>query len=317
MNNQFRIYDTCLTYLDKKEKDKGIDGKYQHYGILYQILNMLKREGFFVEKDQEISKIIRKNYFAGKRKDLEFKAERYPAGFRITFFQNVYYENKSGGYYDFYKYEKMPYLIKLQYKKYMEKIKQMLKTLDPTVEDHTTVIYKLAEDQIKARYVSSWWQEQKDMNFSLSDLDGIHPKYNSTDRDGKSIKNGDIKYFRDFNGYLRRGRIYHDINNIWNVIVDKYTVDKVACFELFDLSPEDFRGRKKIDTRKRTTVSEDKKRAENLCSYLNESDKAKLKKAWQKAGGCKTMPWWKWCLENIKISCNVATVYSLNTRKEN
>ena len=63
------------------------------------------------------------------------------------------------------------------------------------------------------------------------------------DRDKKTIRNGDIKYFRGRDGYLYRGRVYHDLNNMWWVITDKYTVRKAAAFELFDLGPDDKRGR--------------------------------------------------------------------------
>ena len=67
--------------------------------------------------------------------------------------------------------------------------------------------------------------------------------YNGRDREGLTLHNGDIKYFRAWNGYLYRGRIYHNINNMWWVIVDKYTVRNVAAFNLFDLAPDDKRGR--------------------------------------------------------------------------
>lgn len=84
------------------------------------------------------------------------------------------------------------------------------------------------------------------MNFNLTDTDGEEqPSYNGLDRDKKVLRNGDIKYFRHWNGYLYRGRIYHNINNMWWVIVDKYTVRNIAAFDLFDLGPEDFHGRQK------------------------------------------------------------------------
>lgn len=59
----------------------------------------------------------------------------------------------------------------------------------------------------------------------------------------KTIRNGEIKYFRGRNGYLYRGRVYHDLNNMWWVIINKFEVKRVAAFELFDLAPGDKRGR--------------------------------------------------------------------------
>lgn len=81
-----------------------------------------------------------------------------------------------------------------------------------------------------------------------SDSVTIESVYNAKDRDGKVLLNGDIKYFRDgCNGYLYRGKIYHNINNMWWVIVDKRNVRNVASFQLFDLSESDCLRRKAPD----------------------------------------------------------------------
>lgn len=53
---------------------------------------MLKDEGFDVHHDESVSKIIRRNYIEGKRRDLKFKAQRFPAGFEIVFYQDIVHE---------------------------------------------------------------------------------------------------------------------------------------------------------------------------------------------------------------------------------
>ena len=165
------------------------------------------------------------------------------SGFKIQFFQNVVYENQNGGRYDFDKFRKMPYMIQLQYRKYMNQLIQLLKGITD-VKDVSSRSPKLAEERIKCGYVESCHHEQKDTDFDLRILDGqTQPPYNGLDRDRKTIRNGEIKYFRGRDGYLRRGRVYHDLNNMWWVITDKYTTKKVAAFELFDLGPDDKRGR--------------------------------------------------------------------------
>ena len=98
---------------------------------------MLGTEGFEVRKDPEVDKIIRNDYWIGKRGDLEFHAEKYPNGFKIEFFQNVVHENRNGGRYDFDKFQKMPYMIRLQYKKYINQLIRLLKCL-VDVEDTTS-----------------------------------------------------------------------------------------------------------------------------------------------------------------------------------
>lgn len=233
--DNFTIHDTSFSYRS--------DNNCRY--MLHRLLNLLRKEGFNIENDKNVSKIIRKDYFKGKKEDLEIKAEVHNNGFKIMFFQNVVFENPNGGEYDFDKLQKMPYLIRLQYLKYIKKITDYVKTIN-NATDKTPPRYKLAEDQVKSHYVDDWYHEQADMNFNLSDLDGKEqPGYNGRDRDKKILRNGDIKYFRHWNGYLYRGRIYHNINNMWWVIINKYEYHNIANFELFDLSDEDFRHRLK------------------------------------------------------------------------
>ena len=137
----------------------------------------------------------------------------------------------------------MPYMIQLQYKKYMNQLIRLLKGITD-VKDVTSRSPKLAEEWIKCRYVESCHHEQKNTDFDLRSLDGqTQEPYNGLDRDRKTIRNGEIKYFRGRDGYLYRGRVYHDLNNMWWVITDKYTAKRAAAFELFDLGPNDKRGR--------------------------------------------------------------------------
>ena len=186
---------------------------------------MLAADGFNVQRDPDVDKIIRKDYYIGKFHDLEFEAKKYPNGFEIGFFQNVVYENPNGGRYDFDKFSKMPRMIQLYFVKFKNKIVNLLKSLVPDICDNSTRSPKLAEEWIKCRYVESCHHEQENTDFDLRILDGqTQPPYNGLDRDKKTIHNGEIKYFRGRDGYLYRGRVYHDLNNMWWVIVNKYSV---------------------------------------------------------------------------------------------
>lgn len=248
-SNSFSIYNTKLSYCNNTERcaEDWLHYKFIHYGYFYRCMNLLSAEGFTVRKDPDVAKIIRNDYWIGKRGDLEFAAHKYPNGFDIEFFQNVHFENPNGGRHDFDKYEKMPHMIRIQFLKYINKIVAFLKELESDISDQTKHYPKFAEDWIKCRYVEDWFHKQKDTNFDLRSLDGlvVQLPYNGLDRDKKELHNGEIKYFRGYDGYLRRGRVYHNCNNMWWVIVDKYTVKNIASFELFDLMPDDFRGRRK------------------------------------------------------------------------
>lgn len=247
--DSYSIHDTTISFInetDRGAKKDWLKHKFRHYGYFYRIMSMLAAEGFNVQQDPGVDKIIRRDYWIGKRGDLEFNAQKYPNGFKVQFFQNVVHENQNGGRYDFDKLEKMPYLIRLQYKKYMNKILELLKTL-VVIEDKTRLRLKRAEDRIKYNYAESSHHEQENTDFNLQDTNGqtAEPSYNGLDRDKKVLHNGDIKYFRDYNGYLARGAVYHNLNNMWYVITDKYTLRNIAAHELFDLAPDDDRHRKK------------------------------------------------------------------------
>ena len=145
--NTYSIHDTTFSFLNNTErspKGKWLKHKFLHYGYFYQLINMLGTEGFEVRKDPEVDKIIRNDYCIGKRGDLEFHAEKYPNGFKIEFFQNVVHENRNGGRYDFDKFQKMPYMIRLQYKKYINQLIRLLKCL-VDVDDTTRRSPKMAE----------------------------------------------------------------------------------------------------------------------------------------------------------------------------
>lgn len=243
--DKYKIYDSTICF-DNNDTEVDIhnrwDGTLPHYQLFIDTMHELGQLGFYVSKDKAVSELIRKDYYYGRYNELEFKAHRYPAGFEITFYQNIIHENPHGGYYDFDKYEKMPYLQKLIFRKIISKLKIFLESSG--ICDGTEPLLRTSEEKIKYDFVKSWHHKQSDMNFNLSDLNGItSEKYNNKDRDKKTIYNGQIKYFRDYKGYLMRGTVYHNINNMWWVIINKHQYKNIADFQLFDLTEEDKRGR--------------------------------------------------------------------------
>ncbi len=242
----YRIYDTTILFTHKSriDFDKFNPIKFPHYKIFRDSLNLLGANGFFIQPDKTIPPIIRKHYFIGKYKDLEFKAQIYPTGLEITFFQNIICENKNGGQYDFDKLQKMPYMIRLEFIKIINKLKDYMSIVGAT--DTSDKHYKLAVDRIKQDYVNSCHKPQKNMDFDLTEIHGTtcDYTYNNKDRDGKTIYNGDIKYFRGYNGELQRGVVYYDLNRNWYVIINKFTYKVVQNYKLFDPTEEDFKRRR-------------------------------------------------------------------------
>lgn len=264
--DEYNINDTRLSFKNNTDRGRGIKRgrlgkKFLHYSYFYKILHRLEREGFAVEQDPDTRaryKILAKDHWYGRRSDLEFVAAKYPNGFEIVFFQNVVHKNPHGGRYDFHKLEKMPYLIRLQYIKYMGIVVDTLKSLIE-VEDKTRPVGKTAEERIVIDLSCNFWM-LPNKDFDIHKLDGTDPGEGygwggypgpTKDRDGKLIKNGDIKYFRSsWNGYLMRGRVYYRANQQFWAITDQNNVELVQHANMmFDPTPEDFAQRRKAPDR--------------------------------------------------------------------
>lgn len=239
-----------VSFHNKDEKRELYGEKYAHYGFFHRLMNFMRSMGYSVEKDQEVLKKFKSISYChwyGRKGDLEFIGEFYPAGFRIEFFQNVNFENKNGGRYDFDKYEKMPYYIRMKMINTMRHIREFFGGFQ--IKDVSDPVFDDAESQVKLRFVQCCHHPQESMDFDLHDLDGtkgcVYGDDNNRDRDGKEILNGQIKYTRDYLGYLVRGRVYYDLNMNWCVIINKYEWFVRSCWELFDLNDSDIRGRDK------------------------------------------------------------------------
>lgn len=256
--------DTRLSFYNNTDRSqRGHDwlhGSKKHYGYFYRILHRLEAEGFVVQQDPEVQqryKKIAKDHWLGRRGDLEFYARKYPNGFEIEFFQDIVHENLHGGRYDFHKLEKMPYLIRLQYIKYMGIVVDTLESL-VEVKDLTEPVVKSAEEKILID-LSCNFHLLPDKDFDLRRLDGTKPgigygygnyEYPFEDRDGKPLLNGDVKYFRQYrSGRLMRGRIYYRANHQFWVIINEHEIELANPKGLFDPTPEDFGERRKAPDR--------------------------------------------------------------------
>lgn len=274
----FKIFQdsTSINFYNEIKVTDRWSKKQPHFLILYRVLNLMKDRGFEIGRDPRIEKdykILTKDHWYGRKGNLEFKANRYPTGWEIQFFQNIVFENKAGGEYDFDKYNKMPYLIRLVFRNEIRHIQNLLIGLGCV--DESEQVYRLATDRIKYDYVKSCHYPQKSMEeFELSDLDGQTSEYsnNRQDRDKKIIHNGELKYFRDWNGRLARGIVYRNLNNMWWVITNKFELMNRADFELFDPTPEDFKVRrlKKDKKPKEYLLRKEKLSEASTCELINE-----------------------------------------------
>lgn len=209
-----------------------------HWENFVNTMKFLSSIGFYVSEDRDIKKNyprLSDNHKSGGFDNLRFKAEYSPNKFRISFYQDINYENANGGYYDFDKYQKMPYLIRKRFDWTLHKLIEYFESCGFIVEQEQE--YKGSEFIIRD-YIKSWYHPQHEP-FDLSEIEGqTLDKYNSEDANGKILHNGEVKYFRNFNGYLYRGKVYHNINNMWWVLLPDGMVHNKASFELFDLNED-------------------------------------------------------------------------------
>lgn len=244
-----------------KNKRKKWRDEYKHKVILYRIFNFLRSIGWNIEHDTTKHKCIRYSHFCGKYKELEFKADFYPAGFKLEFFQNINFENRNGGYYDFDRYYKMPYLTKKRFLLTCNKVKEFCeKELKMPVNWVFDKSKLSAIDWVKLDYVTSWHHAEKNMNFDLDKTANCEYSYNNRDKNDIPIKQGDIKYFVNYKTKrIARGKCYHNINNMYWVILNNSEFHNVASRSLFD-KPEELRGR---FTKQKELTDEQKLRSEN------------------------------------------------------
>lgn len=68
--------------------------------------------------------------------------------------------------------------------------------------------------------------------------DDYQSKYNLVDKNKKLIYCGEIKHFVDYETKrVLKGIVYHNINNMWWVLLPANVKRNIACFDLFDWDP--------------------------------------------------------------------------------
>lgn len=217
-----------------------------HHHLYCAALRAMRKKGAVVGKDPRIEKdyrILSRFHGYGNWHGLEFKSEIHVSNFILEFFQNVTpSENRNGGYYDFDKYKKFPYLIKIRLK---VAINTLISVLEPLCDATVTFtdFPEKSEERVLNDYQKSCHKRKNisslaDAQSTLSDYDLSH---NNNDRDKKKISCGDLKYFYDYDGYLHRGIVYHNLNNMWWVIENDITLRNIASFNLFDRTNEPLR----------------------------------------------------------------------------
>lgn len=194
---------------------------------VYEAIRMLfVHSGFRFHQDPQIKKQYRtlaQYHHHAQRGDLQCAAEVYCAGMRFEFYQD-------GGRYDYDKIKKMPYLIRLRFQWMRARICKLLDERGFACTDEP--VCATAYD---------WVQRERAKLCEFQGADFYDEKrrysYNILDADNAELRDGEVRYFYDYYGHLGRGRVYHHINNMWWVVVNRDCHLNLANFNLFAWRP--------------------------------------------------------------------------------
>jgi hypothetical protein len=213
--------------------------------VLHALIRVMRRSGWYVHQDPHIVKHYRclrqdrrRCWYPG---GLQCKLELSGRSLKIQFYQNrTPPDNSAGGYYDFNKMERMPYLLRLRTKFEMNRVLTWLVS---------SFLYEVKPAQRPCDAFNLTADEWMDQHDAARFHDNPIPEYNSKCQDG-IVRNGDRVFF--LGGYVEQrwgvGIARHHINNMWWIKVGEYEVRNVASFHLSHAVPEEgLRGRKILE----------------------------------------------------------------------
>ena len=213
-----------------------------HYDVWIESIKFLKQKGFRIFIDKQFEKdcsCLVDNHKWGISRRLRFNTEIYPAGFEITFYQNINRENKNGGEYDFDKYKKMPKSHKIRFNILSTQlIEELCKKFNLKFYDQSVIRFPpLTAEQVIIKHIQECSFDRCNQT-SLEETDGYMSdydfKYNSKSGVKDSIRCGQLRKFKDHNGKIKRGRVYHNINNMWWVVQSKFKHSNIAMFNILE-----------------------------------------------------------------------------------
>jgi hypothetical protein len=202
---------------------------------------LLVRRGFSFHQDPQIKKnypILAKSHYHGVKRDLHFYSAISGRHTEFTFYEDVVRDNPNGGRYHFDKLDKMPYLLRKLSELEIGHICRLLVSMGFTDQTKPTLGKFTSDEMVKFH------------RGELSDFQGKdfytreRYSYNINDRQGNSMNDGDTRYFWTYTGRLSRGTVYHNINNMWWVVVNRDCYSNEATHNLFTWRPEMGRKRK-------------------------------------------------------------------------
>lgn len=254
-DRSFHIYDTSICVAASTGvKDKihtGIDRV--DYETFNRIQHALEEVGFTFGADPRIERdysCLSKWHRQGQRStcagEIFVKAETFPVGCRFEFYQQVNIVNQNGGQYDFDKRQKMPYPIGKAFELALRAVRAHL-----AERGFTETIKTRSPNPDPLAWFNDHWDSEYDRRRGKHRFERDETGWPTVEEIGKRcwgvtpeqplIEQGGVRYFRDHNGRLLRGRCYGGINGMWTVVYGPGPRDFTSCSrgELFLCDPRE------------------------------------------------------------------------------
>ena len=269
------IHDSTVTLFEEPE-EMPISGEYEdgfRREVLAGVVEVLRYRGWHVGQDPDIHKHYRcldKNHrYCTHPSRLEAKLETSGRTLHLCFFQSfANITHRSGGFYEFDKLPRMPYLLRLRTVATLSFVAEWLcREFGYGGPGITRKALLLGPEALTNREIIS--ERMKGAHWSRDD-DKID-SYNRGTKDG-ALHVGERVFFTDSKGRWMTGTVEYHINNMWWVLWGDKGLRNMASFELQHSPPDNPRrkdnreaGQKRINQIMRTAADHNEfVRAEQL-----------------------------------------------------
>ena len=202
-----------------------------HIGLV-AVVRLLRAQGFKVVKDMLVGSSIRQGHRIANKGDLWLYVEQCGRILEIEGYVEYNSDNRHGGRYCFNKRQRMSYLDGKRFDVIARRIHALFPeaTKRPTIEHLKGLEWILADRRAEPgsnRFYDPKW----------TFVPGEAPKnalgWNGKAADGSQLVDQQPVYFFGYDGRLQKGFAYHNINNMWWVLLPCGTIRNTACFEIY------------------------------------------------------------------------------------
>jgi len=200
---------------------------------LVAIVKLLRSLGWKVRKDKEVPASIRNGFRIARKGSLFCYIDQGGRCCKVEAFTEYNRKNQNGGRYDFDKLEKMSYLDRMRWVTVRSKIIALFPGAIVTSSDE--------------RFIGiEWIQSRREEGCHahvITPGESNQPPYNRKASDGTLLVDAQpVNFFRC--GRIQSGIAFHNINNMWWVLLPSGEIRNIASFDLFPIgSVEVRRGR--------------------------------------------------------------------------